>query len=109
MICDLTQGRERSEAQAVLGYRDAAQAVDIANVDELRRRDDAILHQVEQIDAPSLDGGAVAELPKSLIYCFAINVCELIHACTSPCTLPSAVSTFAGVIGILRMRTPVAL
>ena len=75
----------------------------------LGRRDDAVFHQIKKIDAACLDGGAVAKLPESLVHCFAINERELVHAITSPCTLPSATSTFAGVMGILRMRTPVAL
>ena len=105
MSSNLAQSRQRSEVQAILADGDAAKTADVADIDELRRRDDAILHQVQQIDAACLDDSAIAELTESLVYRRAIDECKLVHACTS-CTFPSALSTFAGVIGILRMRTP---
>src|ERR1700722_7638348 len=108
MVCNLAQGSQGCEVPAILVGGDASKAGDIADVDELRWRYDVILHQVEQIDAACLDGSAIAELAESLVYCCAIDECELVHACTS-CTFPSALSTFAGVMGIFRIRTPVAL
>src|ERR1700733_10527037 len=108
MICNLAQGRQRPEAQAILAGCDPAKAGDVADVDELRRRDDVVLHEVEQIDSASFDGGAFAELAESFVYRHAIDERELVHACTS-CTFPSTLSTLAGVMGIFRMRTPVAL
>ncbi len=94
--------------QAIRTGGDPAKTADVADIDELRRRNNPILHQVEQIDAACLHGSAVVELAKSLVHRLAIDERKFVHACTS-CTLPSALSTFAGVIGILRMRTPVAL
>ena len=89
--------------------RDPAKAADVADVDQLRRSDDALLHQVEQIDAAGLDDGAVFEFSQRLVDRGAIDKRKPVHASSSWLTFPSAASTFAGVIGILRMRTPVAL
>src|SRR5438309_4739918 len=108
MSSDLTQGRQRCEMQAIRTDCDPLKRADVADVDELWRRDDAVLHQIEQIDAARLGDSAVVQLAKSLVHRHAIDERKFVHACTS-CTFPSALSTFAGVIGILRMRTPVAL
>ena len=86
---DLAEGGERAEAEAIRRGRDAAKAADVADVDELRRRNDLVLHQVEEIDAACFDGGAVAELAEGFIDGDAIDKRELVHACTS-CVFPSA-------------------
>src|SRR5260370_35558875 len=86
----------------------SAKTADVADIDKLSRRNNAILHQVEQIDTTRLDGSTVVELAKSFVHRLAIDERKLVHPCT-PFTFPSALSTFAGVIGILRRRTPVAL
>lgn len=106
---DFAQGGERTEVQALFGDGDAVEAIDVADVDELGRRDDAFLHEIEQIDAACLDHGTLGELPESFIDGVAIDERELVHACISSGSLPSAVSTLAGVMGSRRMRTPVAL
>src|SRR5438876_8956056 len=108
MTSDISQGRHRSEMQAIRTDCDPVKGANVADIDELWRRNDAIFHQIEQIDAARLDDAAIVELAKSFVHRHAIDERKFVHACTS-CTFPSALSTFAGVIGILRMRTPVAL
>ncbi len=50
---------------------------------------------------PALTAASGVELVERLIDGGAVDKRELVHACTSPCTLPSAVSTLAGVMGML--------
>src|SRR5882757_1813882 len=72
MSSNLAQGRQRSEMQAIRTGGDPAKTADVADIDKLWRCNNAILHQIEQIDATGLDDGAVVELAKSLIHRLAI-------------------------------------
>jgi len=62
MSRDLAQSRQRPQPQTILSSGDAAKTVNVTDVDQLRRRNDVFLHQVQQIDAACLDNGAVAQL-----------------------------------------------
>src|ERR1700748_3036085 len=106
MSGDLAQSRQWSQPQAILRRRDAAKTINVTDVDQLRRGNDVFLHQVQQIDAARLDHGAIAQLAQSFVDGSGIGKCKLVHACSSSCTLPSAASTWAGVMGIFRIRTP---
>jgi hypothetical protein len=89
------------------GVADAAQFGNIPDVDQLGRLLDAIFHAVEEIDAAGFHHGAVVELRKGSVDGGAICEDEAVHARFPPCR--SAARTTAGVMGVRRTRTPVAL
>src|SRR6185503_10359550 len=109
MLGDFRQRDEWLEVQPIVGHRYTAEAADISDVDQTRRSYDALLHQIEEVNAACLQHSTVVEFGEGLIDCRAIYKREAIHALSSEPTLPSASSTLAGVIGILLIRTPVAL
>jgi hypothetical protein len=91
----------------------AAQRIDALQVDDSCRRDDAFLHQIEQVEAAGLrDRAGCRQQRDCFLYGPRIDPLQGAHACSSSSLRSSArraASTFAGVIGNVRMRLPVAL
>src|SRR5271165_5125154 len=108
MRCNFRQCREWSKSQSTIRHIDAAQLLHLPDIDESRRGDDAVLHQIKQVDAACLGDGVALQLIERFRNSGAVNEREAVHACISLLALPKASSTFAGVIGMRRLRTPVA-
>ena len=110
MVTDLGECGERSDRESLVGFVDTAQSGDVSDIDKLLGLIDATLHPVEQIDSTCFHDSAVFQLRQSAIDGCAICNCEVVHAkFLSAAGLRSAARTTDGVMGVWRMRTPMAL
>ena len=122
------QGDHRPDPQAaVFLFDDRIEPRHFFQVHHLRRRQQAFLEEIEKIDAAGLDDGYFAVTPAvrsarssrwprslrprpQLRQSFWHSPRQTGSRLQLLCgTLPSAASTAAGVIGMLRRRTPIAL
>ena len=122
---DALQGDHGPQSQAAVGgLCDRLQLGDPGQADELVRREQPFLHEVEQIDTAGLENGRVRIGSRCAGHQARSRVerqfrglrnrpgsrpGEAIHVDPPAGTRPSAVSTAAGVMGRERRRTPVAL
>ena len=124
---DLRDRDQRADAQRAVALRDdPVETGDAAQIDDAARLQQALLHQVEEVDAAGLDddsipGNAVGggrdhgggNGCRSRVRRFrrrsGIEPFEMLHGQLPRGMRPSAESTAAGVIGICRSRTPIAL
>ncbi len=110
VAADFGKRSQGTDGQSLRRDLDATQRWDIADIHQARRRIGAILHAIEQVDAPGFDDSAVFQLRKSGFDGSAIGKSERIHMASIDCWgWLRAASTTAGVMGSWRMRTPVAL
>src|SRR5438045_9436709 len=106
MVGDLSERSKWLQMQAVFRDVNTPKTAYVPNVDQTRRADDSLFHEVEQINAARFQHGAVFQFGQCLVYRRAIDVCKAVHALSSGPSLPRAAGTFAGVIAILPIRTP---
>ena len=104
--------RQRAETQSRASRElHAAQRIDALQVDDARRRDDAFLDEIEQVHAAGFGERRAASIRGQQRHGFfdglRVDPLEAVHGCSS--SARRAASTFAGFIGNVRMRLPVAL
>src|ERR1035437_350960 len=110
MVADLGEGGERANGQPLFRLMNSAQRRDVADIDKLRRLNGSILHPSQKIDTAGLDDRTVLQLRQCRVNRGAIRERKAVHAKLLPGTgCFSAARTTAGVIGVWRMRTPIAL
>src|ERR1019366_5902168 len=110
MVADLSERGERANRQPLLRLMNSAQRGNIAYIHKLGRLNGSILHASQKIDAAGLDDRTVLQLRQCRVNRAAIRERQAVHAKLLPGTgCFSAARTTAGVIGVWRMRTPIAL